>query len=281
MLYQLSYTPADARCPLSCKFRFRNHLCVIPPTHLGNGAMLAGFAMRGIAMHSPALPLIPVEMLLLAYRSGIFPMADHRQDREIFWVEPRERAIIPLDALNVSRSLAKTVRQARFTVTIDQTFDRVMRACAAPRPDHPESWISERIIGSYHQLHLAGHAHSIECWQGGALVGGLYGVAFDQVFCGESMFSTASDASKVALCWLVVLMRRAGFTLLDCQFMTSHLQSLGARELPQADYIELLNAAMVPARASLPQTYREMMDAAGGDHSAAAKSIAQSLTQTS
>ena len=192
-------------------------------------------------MHSPLRSPIPVETLLLAYRSGIFPMADKREDQEIFWVEPRDRAIIPLDRLHVSKSLRKVLRSDRYTVTIDRAFDAVIRACADPRPGHPETWISERIIASYIQLHRAGHAHSIECWAHGRagaeddagpprLVGGLYGVSFDRVFCGESMFSRADNASKVALCWLVALMRHAGFRLLDCQFMTDHLATMGATE---------------------------------------------------
>ena len=239
-------------------------------------------------MHSPFPPPIPVEMLLLAYRSGIFPMADSRDDPDIFWVEPRERAIIPLESFRPSRSLAKAVRQERFRVTMDTAFARVMAACAAPRPDHPESWISERIIASYSALHAAGHAHSVECWQDGELVGGLYGVSFDRVFCGESMFSTASDASKVALAWLVALMRRAGFVLLDCQFMTDHLGSLGAVEIPQAEYLERLRAAANEPAMSLPESYRSYLDDASPhagnpsrDHSSPGKLIAQSLTQTS
>ncbi|GIX19852.1 MAG: hypothetical protein KatS3mg120_1528 [Erythrobacter sp.] len=170
---------------------------------------------HALPMHAPPRPPIPVETLLLAYRSGIFPMADRREDTEVFWVEPRERAILPLDGLHVSRSLRKVVRADRFTVTIDRAFEAVIRACAEPRPDHPETWISERIVQSYLALHRAGHAHSLECWQADAagaprLVGGLYGVTFDRVFCGESMFSRVADASKVALTWLVALLREAG-----------------------------------------------------------------------
>lgn len=241
-------------------------------------------------MHSPFPPPIPVEMLLLAYRSGIFPMADSREDTEIFWVEPRERAIIPLDGFRLSRSLAKVLRQERFAVTIDRDFSGVMAACAEPRPDHPDSWISDRIIASYQALHAAGHAHSIECWQDGALVGGLYGVSFDRVFCGESMFSHARDASKVALAWLVALMRHAGFELLDCQFMTDHLASLGAVEIPQAEYLELVAAARQEPGMSLPQAYSAVagsgagvgVDRTGGvDAPSPGKLIAQSLTQTS
>lgn len=212
-------------------------------------------------MHAPQRPPIPVETLLLAYRSGIFPMADRREDPEVFWVEPRERAIIPLEGLHLSKSLRKVIRADRFTVTVDRAFEQVIRACAEPRPDHPETWISERIVQSYLGLHRAGHAHSVECWQEGArgqpeLVGGLYGVSFDRVFCGESMFSRVPDASKVALAWLVALMRRAGMVLLDCQFMTEHLRSMGARELSQADYRRLVERAQGQPPASLGMAWR-------------------------
>lgn len=246
-------------------------------------------------MHSPRRAPIPVETLLLAYRSGIFPMADTREDQDVFWVEPRDRAIIPLDGLRVSKSLRKTLRQDRYRVTLDGAFDRVIRACAAPRPGHPESWISDRIVASYLQLHRAGHAHSIECWRDEELVGGLYGVSFDRVFCGESMFSRADNASKVALAWLVALMRRAGFKLLDCQFMTDHLASLGAVEMPQRGYLKLVEEARGSPQLSLEAAYREFMgdtrQASSSDpvssSSAVSSSgspgyrIAQSLTQTS
>ncbi|MEL6876704.1 MAG: leucyl/phenylalanyl-tRNA--protein transferase [Pseudomonadota bacterium] len=237
-------------------------------------------------MHSPFPAPIPPDMLLLAYQSGIFPMADRRDDPDVFWVEPRERAIIPLDDFRLSKSLKKVVRQDRFTVTLNRDFAAVIEACAAPRPGHPESWISERIIASYRELHAHGAAHSIECWQAGAeggepeLVGGLYGVSFDRVFCGESMFSRADNASKVALSWLVALLRHAGFELLDCQFMTDHLASLGAVEMSQADYLELVaKAREAPPRLSLNQAYREIT----GDpaYSSPGKAIAQSFTQTS
>jgi leucyl/phenylalanyl-tRNA--protein transferase len=212
-------------------------------------------------MHAPQRPPIPVETLLLAYRSGIFPMADKREDSEVFWVEPRDRAIIPLDGLHISRSLAKVLRADRFAVTVDRAFETVIRACAEPRADHPETWISERIVQSYIGLHRAGHAHSVECWQPDAdgvsrLVGGLYGVSFDRVFCGESMFSRVPDASKVALAWLVALMRRAGLVLLDCQFMTEHLRSMGAVEMVQADYRRLVEAARGQPQSSLGMAWR-------------------------
>ena len=165
-------------------------------------------------MHGSPAPttIIPSELLLTAYRAGVFPMADHRDDPEVYWVEPRERAVFPLEDFRVSKSLRKTIRQDRFRVTCDADFAATIAACAEPREAFAESWISHRIEASYLALHHAGHAHSFECWQaddGGdgeerwRLVGGLYGVAFDRVFCGESMFSRVPDASKVALAWLV------------------------------------------------------------------------------
>ncbi|WP_164549743.1 leucyl/phenylalanyl-tRNA--protein transferase [Altericroceibacterium xinjiangense] len=224
--------------------------------------------------------IIPSDLLLLAYRSGIFPMSDRRDDPEVFWVEPRERAILPLDNFRCSRSLAKAVRQDRFRVTLNTAFEDVIAACAAPRPNYPESWISGRIGASYRALHMIGHAHSIECWQGDDLVGGLYGVSFDRVFCGESMFSRASNASKVALAWLVALMRRGGYELLDCQFITDHLASLGAVSLSQRLYLERLRHATTPGPSGdLAGAYSGVVEEAGA--SSPGKLIAQSLTQTS
>lgn len=242
-------------------------------------------------MHAPAQKIIPPETLLLAYRSGIFPMADSRDDPEVFWVEPRLRAILPLDGFHCSRSLAKVIRQDRFTVTCNEAFDEVLAACAAPRPGRTESWISERIAASYRMLHMAGHAHSIECWlpdevgDGGGgggrrLVGGLYGVGFDRVFCGESMFSRERDSSKVAVAWLVALLRRAGANLLDCQFLTEHLASLGAVEIPQARYLELLAQACQPGPvADLPAAYSALLaeaeGLAAGDGAAVGEALAE------
>lgn len=249
-------------------------------------------------MHAPTPPLIPAKILLLGYRSGIFPMADSRDDPEIFWVEPRERATFPLETFTMSKSLRKAVRQDRYRVTCDTAFRDVVDACAQPRPDHPESWISHRIAGSYAALHDLGNAHSIECWDGDQLVGGLYGVSFDQVFCGESMFSRADNASKVALVWLVAILRQAGFKVLDCQFMTDHLASLGAVAMPQADYVQKVGEARGDAAMTLPAAYVSLVagaaagagvagagaavgDAAGAGASSPGKLIAHSLTQTS
>ena len=221
-----------------------------------------------LRMHAPHRPSIPVETLLLAYRSGIFPMADRRDDPEVFWVEPRERAIIPLGGLHISKSLKKVIRTDRFAVTIDRGFEQVIRACAEPRAEHPDTWISERIVQSYLGLYRAGHAHSIECWQVGRegwpeLVGGLYGVSFDRVFCGESMFSRVPDASKVALAWLVAMLGRAGYKLLDCQFMTEHLRSMGAADLAQADYRRLVEQAQGNPAMPLERAWRQFMSGEG------------------
>ncbi|WP_298284512.1 leucyl/phenylalanyl-tRNA--protein transferase [Novosphingobium sp.] len=206
---------------------------------------------------------IPPDLLLKAYRAGIFPMADSRDDPEVFWVEPRMRAILPIDGFHMSHSLARTLRRERFTVTCNAAFEAVIDACAAPRPGAEESWISTRIRESYIGLHEHGHAHSIECWREGRLVGGLYGVGFARVFCGESMFSREADASKVALAWLVAALRRIGAELLDCQFTTSHLASLGAVEIPQSQYLKLLSAAQRPYSAGEAEGARALADALG------------------
>ena len=182
-------------------------------------------------------------MLLRGYAAGIFPMADSREAGDIFWVEPRSRAIIPLDEFHMSRSLAKRVRSDRFAVTCDQAFHQVMLACA----DRPETWINSIIERATLGLHAVGHAHSIECWHEGELVGGLYGVKLGRAFFGESMFSCMADASKVALAWLVARLQVGHFTLLDCQFITPHLASLGATTVDREHYVGLLGAALSSA----------------------------------
>lgn len=185
-------------------------------------------------------PIIPSETLLMAYASGLFPMADSADAEEVYWVEPRDRAILPLDGFHLSRSLAKVVKRDRFSVTSDRMFDAVMGQCAQSAPGREDTWINPLIRRSYGALFAIGHAHSIECWDGEELVGGLYGVSLGRAFFGESMFSRRTDASKVALTHLVARLKVGGFDLLDCQFMTEHLGSMGARELPQADYLDLL-----------------------------------------
>lgn len=170
-------------------------------------------------------------------------MADSREASEVFWVEPKRRAILPLDGFRMSRSLRKTIRSGSFEVTRDRAFDQVVEACAA----REETWINAQIEASYFQLHKQGHAHSIECWRDGKLAGGLYGVRLGAAFFGESMFSRIPDASKVALAWLVARLKVGGFHLLDCQFMTEHLRSLGAVEVKQSDYVVMLSSALAGA----------------------------------
>lgn len=184
------------------------------------------------------------DLLLRAYSVGVFPMADSRRAHEIFWVEPRKRGILPLDGLHLSRSLAKTIRSDRFTVTADKAFDQTVRMCAEATPDRPDTWINGEIERAYGELHRRGHAHSVECWRDGQLVGGLYGVKLGAAFFGESMFSRERDASKVALAWLVARLKVGGFRLLDCQFITDHLASLGAIEIDRDTYVGLLDAAL-------------------------------------
>ena len=179
-------------------------------------------------------------LLLQAYAMGIFPMADSRSSAELFWVEPRERAIIPLDGFHLSRSLARTLRSEHFAVTLDQDFAGVIGGCA----DRAETWINLDIEQAMLALHRLGHAHSVEVWSDGQLVGGIYGVKLGRAFFAESMFSRRTDASKVALAWLVAQLKAGGYTLLDCQFLTDHLASLGAVAVPRSDYMELLSAAL-------------------------------------
>jgi leucyl/phenylalanyl-tRNA---protein transferase len=187
---------------------------------------------------------LDTNLLLRAYAAGIFPMADSRHAREVYWVEPAMRGILPLDGFHLSRSLAKTLRSDRFTVTADRAFARVIAACAEKRPDGQGTWINPQIEQACNELHLRGQAHSIECWQGDVLVGGLYGVSLGGAFFGESMFSRARDASKVALAHLVARLRYGRYKLLDCQFLTEHLASLGAVEVSRNDYVALLGAAL-------------------------------------
>jgi leucyl/phenylalanyl-tRNA---protein transferase len=179
-------------------------------------------------------------LLLQGYATGIFPMADSRDANELFWVEPRNRAIIPLNRFHTSRSLRRTLRTGPFTVTRDRNFAAVITACA----DREETWINDELEHAMLALHASGHAHSIEVWSGDRLVGGLYGVKLGRAFFGESMFSRTRDASKVALAWLVARLKTGNFTLLDCQFMTDHLASLGAVSIPRETYVALLSAAL-------------------------------------
>lgn len=183
---------------------------------------------------------LTAELLLHAYSIGIFPMADDRDDPEIFWVDPKRRGILPLDQFHMSRSLARTIRRARFDVTLNQDFAGVVDGCA----DRPQTWINDEIRSRYIELHTQGKAHSVEVWQDSALVGGTYGVSLGGAFFGESMFSRTPDASKVALAYLTTHLLACGFTLCDTQFLTSHLETLGGIEISRATYQSLLRDAL-------------------------------------
>lgn len=190
------------------------------------------------------MAMLDPQLVLGAYAVGVFPMADHREASGVYWVEPRERAILPLHTFRPSRSLRKTIAADRYRVTTDAAFAQVIALCAASTADRPETWINHPIEEAFIRLHKLGFAHSIECWDGDRLVGGLYGLALGRAFFGESMVSRATDASKVALAWLVARLKAGGFTLLDCQFQTDHLASLGAIEIPRRDYLALLGEAL-------------------------------------
>lgn len=177
-------------------------------------------------------PDLTAETLLMAYASGVFPMAEARDDPEVFWVDPKERGVMPLGGFHLSRSLARTIRRNRFIVTVDDAFDAVLEGCA----DRDETWINQPIARLYGQLFRLGFAHSIEVWEAERLVGGLYGVTMGAAFFGESMFSRRRDASKVAMAWTVAMLRQGGFELFDTQFLTPHLASLGGIEIPRAVY---------------------------------------------
>lgn len=184
---------------------------------------------------------LSVERLLEAYQSGLFPWSTN----PITWWSPDPRGVLPVGAVHVSRSLARTLRQAPYTVTFDQNFSAVIRACAeVPRSGASSTWISPQLLEAYEQLAQAGHAHSVECWQEGRLVGGVYGVSVGGFFAGESMFHRADNASKVALVHLDRHLASRGFTLLDCQMVTSVTRSLGAMEIPRTDYLDRLARAV-------------------------------------
>jgi leucyl/phenylalanyl-tRNA---protein transferase len=187
---------------------------------------------------------ITPELMLRAYRIGLFPMAESRDARTLYWLDPEQRGVIPLDGFHLPRRLARRLRQAPFRITANQDFAGVITACAAPRPNSADSWINAEIRALFLALHAQGNAHSVEVWENEALVGGLYGVALGGAFFGESMFSRADDASKIALVHLVARLRLGGFTLLDAQFQTAHLAQFGTQEVPRAEYKQMLGAAV-------------------------------------
>lgn len=211
-----------------------------------------------------------IEDLVACYRRGVFPMADAREDDGVFLIDPQKRGVIPLDAFHVPSRLARTIRSGRFQVTIDQDFAAVLAACAEATPDRPETWINRPIERMYVALHRTGRAHSVEVRLDGALVGGLYGVSLGGAFFGESMFSRARDASKVALAHLVARLRAGGYRLLDTQFITDHLKQFGALEIPRAAYRRQLAAAL---------DVEADFYGFGGDADGAA--VLQAITQTS
>ncbi len=184
------------------------------------------------------------DQLLRAYALGVFPMARHREDERLFWIDPEERGILPLDHFHLPRSLKKTLKREVFVVRCDSAFEEVMSRCAEPAPDRPETWINREILRLFVQLHEVGLAHSVETWLGDELVGGLYGLSLGSAFFGESMFSRVADASKVALAHLVARLRKGGYTLLDTQFVTEHLAQFGAVEVRRHDYLQLLAEAL-------------------------------------
>lgn len=184
------------------------------------------------------------EILLRAYSVGLFPMAESRDDPNLFWVDPEMRGILPLDDFHISRRLARTVRQNVYGVVVDRDFEAVIRACAEPGRGRQSTWINDQIIALYSTLNRMGYAHSVESYQDGMLVGGLYGVSLGGAFFGESMFSIRTDASKVALVHLVARLKAGGYGLLDTQFVTDHLLQFGAEEIPREEYRALLDAAL-------------------------------------
>lgn len=183
-------------------------------------------------------------LVLRAYAMGVFPMADQRDAPSVYWVEPKLRGILPLDRFHLSRSLRKTVLRDRFRVTVDQDFAGILRLCAESARDRPDTWINGSIERVFLELHQLGYAHSVECWDGERLAGGLYGLALGRAFFGESMVTRVRDASKVAFAHLVARLQAGGFRLLDCQFITDHLASLGAIEVPRDTYVALLSEAL-------------------------------------
>lgn len=215
--------------------------------------------------------VITPNLLLQAYSSGVFPMAEGRDDSELFWVDPEERGIIPLNGFHIPRSLAKRVRQNRFRITADKAFRDVVCACSMPARGRETTWISERIEMLYTDLHKRGFAHSVEVWLDEELVGGLYGVSLGGAFFGESMFSTATDASKVALVHLVARLKVGGYWLLDTQFITDHLKQFGAIEIHRQEYHARLRDALRAQNTNFHQL----------DDDDCGSTILQLITQTS
>ncbi|CUH42085.1 leucyl/phenylalanyl-tRNA--protein transferase [Ruegeria atlantica] len=205
------------------------------------------------------------ELLLHGYSIGIFPMAEHRDDPELFWVDPKFRGVFPLDGFHISRSLTRRIRKSSYSISINRDFAGVVDGCA----DRADTWINAELRHLYQQLHLSGQAHSLEVWEEDVLVGGVYGVSLGAAFFGESMFSRRKDASKIALAYLVDRLRQTGFRLFDTQFLTAHLASLGAIEIPRTQYRHALEEA-INASADFEAAVSQSPDA-----------VIQRITQTS
>jgi len=218
---------------------------------------------------------ITPQVLLKAYACGIFPMAESSDDPGLFWVEPEMRGVLPLNDFHVPRSLRKKMRKNPFEIRIDTAFNEVVEQCAAVTPERGKTWINERIRRLYSELYDIGHCHSVECWHNEMLVGGLYGVSLGGAFFGESMFSRATDASKIALVHLVHRLRIGGYELLDTQFITGHLERFGAIEVPKADYTRMLEDA-IQVEADFHKA-----DASDQDGGGTSDSILQSFSQIS
>ena len=207
---------------------------------------------------------ITPQVLLKAYACGIFPMAESADDNALYWIEPERRGILPLDHMHVPRSLVRTIRRGGFEVKIDNDFEAVIEGCAAPRSGRRSTWINGRIRSLYRELFALGHCHTVEVWQDGDLVGGLYGVHLGRAFFGESMFSKARDASKIALVYLVARLKYGGFTLLDTQFVTGHLARFGAIEVNREEFQRLLEGALGTAQGSGSSGVTASSGSAGG-----------------
>ena len=220
-------------------------------------------------------PEITPEILLRAYAMGIFPMSDGRDDQEIHWVDPRRRGVIPLDGFHLSRSLARRIRRGGFQIKVNQAFNAVVQACA----EREETWISHRIQTLYDTLHARSFAHSLEVWDDDCLIGGVYGVSLGAAFFGESMFSRRTDASKIALSYLVHRLRAGRFQLFDTQFLTPHLASLGGQEIPRAEYHGRLVEALQASATICPQGYSPSPSEVASSVTDSGK--AQASTQTS
>ncbi|MDN3567101.1 leucyl/phenylalanyl-tRNA--protein transferase [Paeniroseomonas aquatica] len=205
---------------------------------------------------------ITPELMLRAYRAGLFPMAESRGGDKLYWLDPERRGIIPIDAgFHLSKRLLRTTLSGPYVATADVDFPGVIAGCASPAPGREDTWINPEIESLFLSLHRMGHAHSVEVWEGDRLVGGLYGVVLGAAFFGESMFSRARDASKVALVQLVARLRLGGFTLLDSQFLTEHLAQFGAHEIPRADYKRRLAAAVMTPADWISRPYPAMLEA--------------------